>query len=98
LLDWYKCTNTDCKISILIVILRMLSILKTANEKASKVSAAACIKLQTAACRYTLSLLYWYKSTNTDALRARRACRALCALAGDHKTSLLVLLVQKYKH
>jgi hypothetical protein len=38
----------------------MLSILKTANEKASLVSAAACIKLQTAACRYTLYLLYWY--------------------------------------
>ena len=58
-------------------------------------SAAACIKLQTAACRYTVSSLCWYKSTNTDAVRARRACRALCALAGDHKTSLLALLVQK---
>ncbi len=53
---------------------------------------------QVGALRYSVYLLYWYKSTYTDATTAAARCgRARASYAGQ-VLSLLALLVRKYTY
>jgi hypothetical protein len=53
------------------------------------------VRPPTAAARYSVYWLYWYKSTNTDLVVGGVRRHAGCCSA---LLSFLVLLVQKYKY
>ncbi len=61
--------------------------------------AAATLVPKMSSCWFSVYLLYWHKSTNTDIDRADSIVKTLALSArGESLVGLLVLLVQKYKY
>jgi hypothetical protein len=110
LLYWYKSTNTDAGGGGSETLLRLSSrssLRKPSSRAAALLLSKRCVSETLSSCapavRYSLYLLYWYKSTNTDAEGSEDAGRRdvvyECKSTNRPMTCRgLDLLVQKYRY